>query len=115
MDPEKVNAVLNWEIPKSVKDIQCFLGFANFYRRFIHKYSHLCQLLFNLLRKDVPFVWDVACEQVFDSLKKGFTSAPILRHFNPELRLSSKPMSLIMLLLVFSPRNTSKTTNSFST
>jgi len=42
MDPEKVNAVLNWEIPKSIKDIQCFLGFANFYRRFIHKYSYLC-------------------------------------------------------------------------
>jgi len=85
IDPEKVNAVLNWETPKSVKDIQCFLGFANFYRYFIHRYSHLCQPLFNLLRKDVPFVWDVACEQVFDSLKKAFTSAPIARHFDPEL------------------------------
>jgi len=42
MDPEKVNAVLNWEAPKSVKDIQCFLSFANFYRRFILRYSHLC-------------------------------------------------------------------------
>ena len=56
MDPEKVNAVLNWETPKSVKDIQCFLGFANFYRRFIYRYSHLCQPLFNLLRKDMTFV-----------------------------------------------------------
>jgi len=85
MDPEKVNAVLNWETPKSVKDIQCFLAFANFYRRFIHRYSHLCQPLFNLLCKDVPFVWDAVCEQVLDSLKKAFTSAPILRHFDPEL------------------------------
>jgi len=85
MDPEKMNAVLNWETPKSVKDIQCFLGFANFYRRFIYRYSHLCQPLFNLLRKDVPFVWNAACEQVFDSLKNAFTSAPILRHFDPEL------------------------------
>jgi len=65
MDPEKVNVVLNWEIPKTVKGVQCFLGFVNFYRRFIWKYSALCQLLFNLLRKDVPFVWDSSCEEVF--------------------------------------------------
>jgi len=56
IDPEKVNAVLNWEAPKSVKDIQCFLGFANFYHRFIHRYLDLCQPLFNLLHKDVSFV-----------------------------------------------------------
>lgn len=85
MDPEKVNAVLNWETPKSVKDIQCFLGFANFYRRFINKYSHLCQPLFNLLRKDVPFAWNSTCEEVFKLLKKAFTSAPFLRHFDPDL------------------------------
>ena len=36
MDPEKINAVLNWDTPKCVKDIQCFLGFANFYQYFIH-------------------------------------------------------------------------------
>jgi len=41
MDAEKVNDVLNWEAPKSVKDIQCFLSFANFYYRFIHRYLHL--------------------------------------------------------------------------
>src|SRR5258706_12083575 len=51
MDPAKVEAILCWETPSSVKDVQCFLGFANFYRRFIHKYSNVCQPLFNLLRK----------------------------------------------------------------
>ena len=54
IDTEKVNAVLNWEVPKSVKDIQCFLGFANFYYRFIYRYPYLCQPLFHLLRQDVP-------------------------------------------------------------
>jgi len=85
MDSEKVNAVLNWEAPKSMKNFQCFLGFANFYRCFIHRCSHLSQLLFNLLCKDVPFGWDAAYEQVFEALKKAFTSSPLLRHFDPNL------------------------------
>jgi len=86
MDSEKVNAVLDWEASKTVKDIQCFLGFANFYRRFTWKYSALCQPLFNLLRKDVPFVWDSSCEKVFRKLKDAFISAPILWYFDPDLQ-----------------------------
>jgi len=86
MDPEKVNAVLNWEIPKTVKDVQDFLGFTNFYRRFIWKYSALCQPLFNLLRKDVFFILNSSCEDVFRKLKDTFTSAPILRHFDRDLQ-----------------------------
>jgi len=85
MDLEKVNAVLNWEAPKSIKNFQNFLGFASFYRRSIYRYLHLCQPLFNLLQKDTPFVWDTACEEVFEALKKTFTSALVLRHFDPEL------------------------------
>ena len=65
--------------------MQCFLGFANFYRPFILKYSNICQPLFNLLRKDTPFSWDSSCELVFQQLKTAFTSTPVLRHFNPDL------------------------------
>src|SRR5258706_13158689 len=61
MDPAKVDAILNWEDPNCVKDVQCFLGFAKFYRRFIHKYSNICQPLFNLLRKDTQFLWSPEC------------------------------------------------------
>ena len=50
MDPEKVSTVLNWEVPKTIPDVQCFLGFANFYRRFIEGYSRICTPLFNLLK-----------------------------------------------------------------
>ena len=50
MDPEKVSAVKNCEIPKTIQDVQCFLGFANFYRRFIEGYSRICTPLFNLLK-----------------------------------------------------------------
>ena len=51
MDPQKVQAVQNWETPKCVRDPQYFLGFANFYRRFIEGYSRVCQPMFNLVKK----------------------------------------------------------------
>ena len=57
IDPAKVEAIHNWEAPKCVKDVQCFLGFANFYQRFIHRYLEMCQPLFELLKKDTPFNW----------------------------------------------------------
>ena len=55
IDPAKVEAIHNWEAPKGVKNVQYFLGFANFYRRFIHRYSEMCQPIFELLKKDTPF------------------------------------------------------------
>src|SRR5690606_23295740 len=85
MDPAKVQAVREWESPTCVKDVQCFLGFANFYRRFIKDYSRICRPLFDLLKKDSEFSWTPEHQQVFDQLKEAFCSAPILRHFNPEL------------------------------
>ena len=85
MDPAKVEAIHNWEAPKCVKDVQCFLGFANFYRCFIYRYSEMCQPLFELLKKDTPLNWSLQCETVFKQLKIAFTSAPILCHFEPKL------------------------------
>ena len=61
MDPEKVQAVQKWENPKCVRDLQCFLGFANFYRRFIEGYSRICQHMFNLLKKKKEWNWNEVC------------------------------------------------------
>ena len=55
MDPKKVEAVITWPTPKSVKDIQSFLGFANFYRRFIKDYSKEAEPLTQMTQKDVVF------------------------------------------------------------
>ena len=55
MDPAKVDTIHNCEAPKSVKDVQCFLGFSKFYPLCIYKYSELYQLLFELLKKDTLF------------------------------------------------------------
>ena len=56
-DPVKVKGFADWPIPKSVKDVRSFLGFGNFYRKFIPKFSTLAALLNNLLKKDTAFEW----------------------------------------------------------
>ena len=85
MDQEKIQTVLDWEAPGAVKEVQSFLGFANFYRRFIEGYSKLTRPLTDLTKKSEKYIWSKECQTAFDSLKKRFTSAPILRHFDPEL------------------------------
>jgi hypothetical protein len=86
MDPSKVQTIMEWEPPSNLKDVQEFLGFANFYRRFIRDYSKVVAPLTSLTKKDngqpVPFVWGTAQQNAFDTLKKAFTTAPILRHFD---------------------------------
>jgi hypothetical protein len=57
MDPAKVKAVLDWPIPKTVTEIQEFMGFANFYRRFIKGYSGIATPLTNFTKKDRTFSW----------------------------------------------------------
>jgi hypothetical protein len=85
MDPAKVQAIRKWEASKNVRDVQCFLGFANFFRRFIHKYSQKCELLYSLIRKENPFSWMPEHARIFESLKEAFCSALIRRRFNPAL------------------------------
>lgn len=83
MDPDKVDAIVNWEAPINVKDVQAFLGFSNFYRRFIRSFSRIVRPLVSLTKKDAKFNWTATCQEAFQTLKSLFTSAPILRHFDP--------------------------------
>lgn len=78
MDPAKVSAVVDWPRPKDKKEVQSFLGFTNFYRRFIEKFSAMARPLFDLTKKDVSFEWTEECQRGFDDLKRTITSAPIL-------------------------------------
>ncbi len=84
MDPSKVQVILDWPTPRTVKELQSFLGFANFYRRFIDNYSGITGPLTQLLRKNTPWRWNDKRQAVFDLLKNAFTTAPILRHFDPD-------------------------------
>jgi hypothetical protein len=83
MDLEKVNAVVDWPQPISKLQLQRFLGFANFYRRFIRDYSTLAAPLSALTSPKVPFKWSPAVNKAFADLKHRFTTAPILIHPDP--------------------------------
>ena len=82
MDPEKVETISNWPVPTSVSDVQAFIGFANFYRRFIQDFSKIIAPLTALTQKHVKFAWTTTCQLSFEALKKAFTKAPILKPFN---------------------------------
>jgi transposase InsO family protein len=84
MDPQKVATIAQWPKIENVKDIQSFLGFANFYRRFIYGFSKLAAPLTALTKKDKPFKWTPECEKAFESLKAAFTSDAVLLHYDPE-------------------------------
>lgn len=80
-----LGTIIDWATPKNVTDVQAFLGFANFYRRFIKAFSTLASLLTALTKKGTPFSWTSACQDAFAALKKAFTTAPILPHFDSKL------------------------------
>ena len=86
MDHEKVAAVEGWETPRSVKDVQAFLGFANFYRRFIKDFSKISAPLTDLTKKTGLFQWTEEATAAFKELKHLFTSGPILQMFDPDRR-----------------------------
>ncbi|XDV25876.1 hypothetical protein PO909_029709 [Leuciscus waleckii] len=86
MDEGKVKAVVEWSRPTTLKELQRFLGFANFYRRFIRGFSTVTAPLTALVRKGTSRLpWSEEATKAFRRLKQAFTSAPILRHPDPEL------------------------------
>ena len=66
--PDKVQAIRDWPTPKSVKEVQAFLGFANFYRRFIEDYSKITMLLKKLTQKNETFEWTNSTQEAFEEL-----------------------------------------------
>jgi hypothetical protein len=82
MDPGKLKGIQDWPVPTTVKQVRGFLGFGNFYRRFIWRFSDLAKPLNDLLKKDKKFEWTNDCQKVFDSLKRRFTEEPVVTIFS---------------------------------
>lgn len=80
MDPKKLSAIADWPAPTTRKELESFLGFLNFYRRFIAHYSDKTAVLSDLLQKGLKFHWTKTLETTFQNLKLSFTSALTLIH-----------------------------------
>lgn len=84
MDPVKLAGVRDWPTPRSVRDVQAFLGFANFYRRFIRDFSKIARPLYDLTKKGVDFTWTAAESGAMSALQANLCSAPVLVFPTPD-------------------------------
>ena len=78
VDPQKVEAMANWEQPTTVTEGWSFLGLAGYYRRFIEGFSKIAGPLHCLTIKGVKFEWTDKCEKSLQTLKEKLTSAHVL-------------------------------------
>ena len=85
-DPIKVQATEEWPEPTTVKEIQAFLGLANYYRKFIEGFSRIAAPLTELTKKEVEFNFGEEYQESFKEIKRRLSSTPILTLYNPELQ-----------------------------
>ena len=78
MEKEKVRGVLEWPTPKCIKDVQKFLGLANYYRRFVKDFAEIARPMHRLVRKQEKWNWGSEQEEAFGRLKEIFTSEQVL-------------------------------------
>jgi len=78
MDPAKLEESRDWPTPTTVKQVQSFLEFGNFYRKFIGHYADIRQPLNDLMKKDLVWNWTDACQEAFEKLKDEFQKASVL-------------------------------------
>ena len=81
----KLKAVRDWGTPKTVKDVRSFLGFANYYRRFVKDFAAIADPLTSLTRKEVTWQWGPYQRQAFEQLKEALCAAPVLKFPDPNL------------------------------
>lgn len=89
MDQSRVEAIASWPEPRSVHDVQAFLGFTGFYRRFIKNYSKIACPLTNITRGNAKGNVQLNSEalEAMKQLKQAFQEAPVLAHFDPDAQL----------------------------
>jgi RNase H-like domain found in reverse transcriptase/Reverse transcriptase (RNA-dependent DNA polymerase)/Integrase zinc binding domain/Chromo (CHRromatin Organisation MOdifier) domain/Retroviral aspartyl protease len=78
VDPGKIAAVTTWPPPKDLQQLRSFLGFANYFRKFIQGYSQMVLPLTDLTRKSVHYAWTPKCQAAFDGVRMALTNAPTL-------------------------------------
>jgi len=98
-----VDAIEKFRTPTRVVELQRFLGLTNYFRKFIPDYASIAKPLHNLLRKSVPYNFDIRCEQAFSQLKKRLMSFPVLQIYNPlfetQLHTDASSVAVAAILL----------------
>jgi hypothetical protein len=84
MEDNRVATITDWPEPQNVRDVQAFLGFTGFYRRFVEGYSKLCKGMSDLTKKLPGFKWTQAATRSLQTLKDAFTTEPVLKAYDPE-------------------------------
>ena len=85
-DPKKIQVILDWPVPETIYDIRSFLGFTNYYRKFMFRYSQIAKPLNGLIsgenakKKKAPVDWQSCHQEAFDKLKGLCSEAPILAY-----------------------------------
>ena len=84
IDPNKVKAVTNWPIPTCRREVESFLGFANYHRTHIKEYAHIASPLYGLTGPKATFHWEDKHQQAFDALVEALVCAPVLAYPNSQ-------------------------------
>ena len=82
MNSSKVQTIVDWKVSTCLKEIQIFIDFCNFYRRFIRNFFKIVRSMTQLTQKNCIFNWNEICQNVFSQLKQTITIASVLRHFD---------------------------------
>ncbi len=82
MNSRKMQAVVDWSTLNNLTQMQFFIDFCNFYRRFIKNFSKIVRSMIQLTQKKIIFEWNEACQTAFNHIKRRMTETFILRHFN---------------------------------
>jgi len=110
VNPEKTDAVRNFPVPKSVRDVRSFIGLCNYYRKFVKDFSRKASPLNSLTKKDLKFAWTDQCQEAFDTLKHDLTTAPMLHYpdMNSEFVLSTDASDIAISYILGQKDHTGK-------
>ena len=82
-DPAKIEAVKDWPVPRTPKQMKSFLGLCSYYRRFVEGFASIARPLHKICEKSAQFIWSDECQKAFDTLKTALTSSPVLAYPDP--------------------------------
>ena len=81
----KLTAVREWSRPQNVTEVRSFLGFANYYRRFVKNFAEMANPLIELTKKDMPWQWGPMQKRAFQAIKDALCAGPVLQYPDPQL------------------------------